>query len=190
VIGLLAAWWFGRDASKPVVTTQLPAGVTVEQAPLQPAIDPQAAATAVAPAAAPAAVVAPTPAIAPAAPKPAAPAPAQPANAGAAPAPAPVVVPAPPPPVAAAPAPRARIVLHANEESWADVRDAQQNRLIYETVPAGRTVTLEGVAPLQVYIGNAGGVTIEANGQALDLTRYRRGTVARFTVEAPTVGSR
>lgn len=79
-------------------------------------------------------------------------------------------------------APRARLVLYVTDESWADVRDARGQRLIYETVAAGRVVTLDGVPPLQVFLGNAEGVRVELNGRGYDVMRHKRGQVARFTL--------
>jgi cytoskeleton protein RodZ len=73
-------------------------------------------------------------------------------------------------------------VLHADQDSWADIRDARQNRLIYETVLAGRVVSLEGVAPLSVFLGNADGVRLEFNGKPFDAGPHKRGPVARFTL--------
>ncbi len=78
--------------------------------------------------------------------------------------------------------PRSRVVLHAMQESWADIRDARDNKLLYENVPAGRSVTIEGVAPFSVFLGNADGVRVEFNGQNFDISRYKRGQVARFTL--------
>ena len=80
--------------------------------------------------------------------------------------------------------PRAKLVLQAEQDSWADIRDARQVKLLYETVTAGRTVTLEGVAPLSVFLGNAAGVRLDYNGQAVDIARHQRGMMARFTLEA------
>jgi cytoskeleton protein RodZ len=73
-------------------------------------------------------------------------------------------------------------VLTADQDSWADIRDARQMKLLYETVPAGRTVTLEGVAPLSVFLGNAAGVRLDYNGRAVDVARHKRGMMARFTL--------
>lgn len=77
---------------------------------------------------------------------------------------------------------RASLVLYADEESWIDVRDASQNKLIYETVPAGRRVVLEGAVPLKLFIGNAPGVRVEFNGKPHDISPYKRGLIARFTL--------
>ena len=77
---------------------------------------------------------------------------------------------------------RSRLVLRAAQESWADVRDASDNKLLYENVPAGRSVAIEGVAPFSVFLGNADGVRVEFNGRDFDFSRYKRGQVARFTL--------
>ncbi len=77
---------------------------------------------------------------------------------------------------------RAHLVLHATQESWADIRDAYDNKLLYENIPAGRSVTIEGVAPFSVFLGNADGVQVEFNGKNFDVSRYKRGQVARFTL--------
>ena len=78
--------------------------------------------------------------------------------------------------------PRSRLVLHAEQESWADVRDARDNKLLYENIPAGRSVSIEGVPPFRVFLGNADGVRVEYNGKNFDFGRYKRGQVARFTL--------
>jgi cytoskeleton protein RodZ len=78
--------------------------------------------------------------------------------------------------------PRSRMVLRATQESWVDVRDARDNKLLYENVPAGRSIAIEGVAPFSVFLGNAEGVRVEFNGQNFDISRYKRGQVARFTL--------
>jgi hypothetical protein len=88
-----------------------------------------------------------------------------------------------PPPVPIAPdAPRVRFVLHADQDAWADIRDARDVKLLYETVPAGRSVPLEGVAPISIFLGNAAATRIEINGTAVDIERHRRGVFARFTL--------
>jgi cytoskeleton protein RodZ len=104
-----------------------------------------------------------------------------------APAPSAGVPAAAPPQAVATPAtvplpdgPRMKLVLYADQDSWADIRDARQVKLLYETVPAGRTVTLEGVAPVSIFLGNAAGVRLDYNGQSVDVGRHKRGMMARF----------
>ena len=83
---------------------------------------------------------------------------------------------------------RAQLSLYVEQESWIEVRDGQQNRLLYESFPAGRTMMLEGMAPLYVFLGNANGVRVEFDGKPFDLTPHKRGQVARFVL-GPGAGS-
>jgi cytoskeleton protein RodZ len=189
VVGLAAAWWFGRAKDQSVATSPLAPSV------LQPTTAPGAPEVAVPPAppaadtAAPVAT-APTPVLVPPAavpsetPKAAAP---QAPVAAAVKAQPPAETKAAQPPVTApsqpAGQPKARLVLQTTAESWADVRDAN-NRLLYETLPAGRTITLEGTPPFSVFLGNVDGVRVEYNGRPYDADPYRRGPTARFTLGA------
>jgi cytoskeleton protein RodZ len=166
VIGLAIVWWQGR--STPTSSTLAVAPVAEPAATEPPAV---AADTPSAVDAAP-----PAPALPPTA------APAVTTRA------APAAVPARPP-VAAPPeseslpeGPRGTLVLHAEQDTWADVRDGRQVKLLYETVSAGRTVTLKGIAPISVFLGNAAGARVEYNGRAVDIGRYQRGMVARFVM--------
>lgn len=101
-------------------------------------------------------------------------------------APSPMVVATPPPVATAADpnAPRVRVRLVLSADSWADVRDADQRRLLYETLTAGRAVSVEGVAPLSVFLGNVDGVQVEVDGKIYDASRHKRGEVARFMLGA------
>lgn len=172
ILGLAAIWWQGRDDS-PIKLRKPPAGARIEEEmPAADAMQPRAETAPVAPA------VAPTPPVA---------APAnvtrtervvereavRPAAMPAAPSPA---------PVAAVPAGPRPLVLHFEKESWADVRDSEQNRLLYTVVSAGKVIRLGGTPPFSVYLGNASGVRVEFNGKPVDVGRYQRGPVARFTL--------
>ncbi len=167
VIGLAFAWWQSRDTRPP---NPLLAARDAEPAIPDAVATVDASATAgipaeEMPAAGPLAMPAPVPAAVPVAP-------------------APVAV-APPPPTVPVPlptGPRVNLVLHADQDSWADIRDARQLKLLYETVLAGRTVTIEGVAPLSVFLGNAAGVRLNYNGQSVDVGQHKRGMMARFTL--------
>lgn len=74
------------------------------------------------------------------------------------------------------------LVVRTTQESWLDVRDAKNAKLLYDMVPAGRTIRLEGPTPMDVFIGNANGVQVEWNGEPVDVVRYQRGRTARFVV--------
>lgn len=79
----------------------------------------------------------------------------------------------------------ARLVLNASAESWVEVRDARGERLLYQTIPAGRIVGLEGMAPFRIFLGNAEGVAVAIDGEQYDASRHRRGTTARFSLNPP-----
>ncbi len=83
---------------------------------------------------------------------------------------------------------RAKLVLRTDGTSWADIRDANDNKLLYETVAAGRVITVEGEAPLQVFLGSANAVSLELNGVAYDFSQFRRGLTARFIVGGSAAG--
>jgi cytoskeleton protein RodZ len=82
-----------------------------------------------------------------------------------------------------------QLVVYTREASWADIRDARENRLLYTLLPAGRMVTLVGTPPFNVFLGNPGGVGLEFNGEYFDASRYKSGTVARFTLGAPAANN-
>ena len=189
-LALAFMWWQGRedDAAKPAFNTAMQAdeteaqtapgtaeGVAPDADPVMPPTGPAGTllppAVVAAPGIAPAAgVAAQQPVLAPVAAKP----------------PVPVVV--PPAETRSAPlnpqAPeyRASLVVVTEEECWVDVRDVHQNKLLYETVPAGRRVVLEGAVPFSVFLGNVAGVKVEFNGKPYDALRHQRGLVARFTL--------
>lgn len=196
VIGLAIAWWAGRDVQVPAPVAVSPPGGDVAALPAPAAGDenkPQVATQAEA-ANMPATTVAASPVpSSPAATPPVQTAPVRtvtpvPATAPAttpATAPAQTTATVPAATVAAAPlpaGPRAKVVLTAEQDTWVDIRDARQVKLLYETVPAGRVVTLEGVAPIKVFLGNAAGARLDFNGKPVDVASHKRGMVARFTL--------
>lgn len=173
VVGLAAAWWQGRDTRPPnpllAPPEEQPAATTSDAGPAtdrpfetgKPVEEPSL-------------IAEPAPAPATGKPEPLPPTARTPT-----PVPAAII----PPPIITGP--RAKLVLQTEQDSWADIRDARQVKLLYETVAAGRTVTLEGVAPLSIFLGNAAGVRLDYNGQAVDVARHKRGMMARFTLDAP-----
>lgn len=167
VLGLAAIWWAGQDAPFPIPGPGGEAAVSAEEpGPAEAQVTPSEAPSTPAPveAEAPPPNAGRTARLE---------APERPAAAERAEAAAPAVPPD---------APRSRLVLYVYQDSWADVRDARQQRLIYETIVAGRVVTLEGVAPLHVFLGNVDGVRVEFEGRPYDAARHKRGQVARFTL--------
>lgn len=76
----------------------------------------------------------------------------------------------------------ATINLSLNAECWVDVVDATGKRLVFGTRQAGEQLNLRGVAPVKVLLGNAAAATLSFNGEAIDLSGYPTGRVARLTL--------
>lgn len=70
------------------------------------------------------------------------------------------------------------------EDSWIDVRDAKGRVLVSKLFRAGESLTLTGVAPLQVKVGNAHGTELQFRGRAVDLAAIgARDNVARLELK-------
>lgn len=63
----------------------------------------------------------------------------------------------------------AELTLRFSAESWAEVYDANGDRLFYDIGPADSVKTFKGTPPMRVVLGNAPGVAVEVNGHAASL---------------------
>ena len=73
--------------------------------------------------------------------------------------------------------------LNAEEESWAEIVDANDIRLFYGMIRPGRTLNLVGQAPFDVFLGNAPAVSLSLNSIAIDMTKYiRSNNIAQFKI--------
>ncbi|MES0874375.1 helix-turn-helix domain-containing protein [Sinimarinibacterium thermocellulolyticum] len=71
-------------------------------------------------------------------------------------------------------------------ESWVRIDDAGGRVLLSGLRRAGTVETIQGQAPLAVFLGNAPGVEIEFEGRAVDVRAYvRDNNTARFTLPLP-----
>jgi cytoskeleton protein RodZ len=77
---------------------------------------------------------------------------------------------------------RSELSLYFNEESWVEVTDATGQRLLYRLGKAGMSETIVGVAPFDVQLGYAPGVSIFYNGKPYDLSRYANRRTAKFQI--------
>jgi cytoskeleton protein RodZ len=84
------------------------------------------------------------------------------------------------PPLAAA---TKRLRLEFDRDSWVEIKDAEGNTLLSKVNPAGSKQVVEGVAPLQIVIGNASGVRMAVNDEAFDLKPFTRVDIARITLD-------
>lgn len=80
------------------------------------------------------------------------------------------------------------IVIKANEESWAEVVDANGYQLLYYLLRPGMERRMQGQAPFRVFLGNAPAVELSLNQERFDHTPFRRrNSTARFSVDDPLV---
>jgi cytoskeleton protein RodZ len=77
------------------------------------------------------------------------------------------------------------ISIKANDDSWAEVVDANGYQLMYDLLRPGKERRVQGQAPFQVFLGNAPAVELSLNHKRIDITPFRRkNSTARFTVDA------
>lgn len=70
--------------------------------------------------------------------------------------------------------------------SWVEVYDNNGKRIYYDLAPAGDNLELSGAGPLQVFLGNAPGVSVELEGAPFDIKPFLRAdNTARFKLGAP-----
>jgi cytoskeleton protein RodZ len=81
--------------------------------------------------------------------------------------PSPVVLSDPITPIAPAGSDELKIVVNA--DSWAEIHEANGNRLLFQLVRAKQEFNLTGKAPFKVFFGNGYGVEVTFNGEAVDI---------------------
>lgn len=85
-------------------------------------------------------------------------------------------------PASAATAPMSELRMNFTDNSWVEVTDSTNNRLVYRLVDKGTQLTLEGVPPFTILLGNAQGVQVFYKGKEFDHKNYHQNQVANFTV--------
>ncbi len=83
--------------------------------------------------------------------------------------------------------PLSRMVIEMQGTSWVEVRDASGSARIKGLLHAGAIRQLEGNPPFEVVVGNTPAVTLTVNGERLDLERYSRQNVAKFTLDPDAI---
>ncbi|MCC5855679.1 MAG: DUF4115 domain-containing protein [Idiomarina sp.] len=76
----------------------------------------------------------------------------------------------------------AELVLYFRGDCWIRIDDAAGNALAYGVKPEGYTMPLSGDAPYAITLGAPHLVDIYFQGEAVDMTGFREGRVARLTV--------
>jgi cytoskeleton protein RodZ len=76
------------------------------------------------------------------------------------------------------------LVIKANDESWAEVVDANSYQLLYYPLRPGMVRSMQGQAPFRVFLGNAPAIELTMNQERFDHKRFHRGNnTARFSVD-------
>ncbi len=74
------------------------------------------------------------------------------------------------------------LLLRFSQDSWVEI-DAGGRRLLAGVQPAGSERSLNVAPPIHVLLGNAPGVELIYNGEVVNTASYRKGKVARLTLE-------
>lgn len=56
-----------------------------------------------------------------------------------------------------------------NADTWADIKDANNHRLVYDLLRANQNIQIRGKAPFNAFFGNGHGVEISFNSQSIDI---------------------
>jgi cytoskeleton protein RodZ len=74
------------------------------------------------------------------------------------------------------------LVIHFKYDSWVEIYARDNKKLYYNIAKKGKTLSLQGLAPIKVLIGYARGLSIEYNGKPFDAGPFTNKQIARFTL--------
>ena len=63
------------------------------------------------------------------------------------------------------------LMIIVNADTWADIRDANNNKLVYDLLRAGEIINVEGIKPYRAFFGNGYGVSLQFEGKEIDLSK-------------------
>lgn len=87
-------------------------------------------------------------------------------------------------PQALIPADSDQLTLITENESWIEVRDAEERVLMYSLYTKLGSIRLRGTAPFYVFLGNAPSVKVAINGTPMKLNTFIRGNrTAKFVID-------
>jgi cytoskeleton protein RodZ len=75
------------------------------------------------------------------------------------------------------------VVLRTSEDTWVEIVDGSGGKRLSRLVKAEETLSIGGVAPWSVRIGNVRGVQLTLRGEPVDLSSYVRSNVARLELK-------
>ena len=74
------------------------------------------------------------------------------------------------------------VVFRFGSDCWVNIVDATGEAIAYGVKNAGRVMTISGIPPFDVTLGMPNNVSIEFDGDAVDLSRFQNGRTARFSL--------
>lgn len=74
------------------------------------------------------------------------------------------------------------LTLNFSDTCWVDIRDGDDKRIAFKSYTKGEVLNVSSDIRLNVFLGNAKVVTAIYNGQDYDLSPYREGVFARFSL--------
>lgn len=86
-------------------------------------------------------------------------------------------------PVASAASDAGVVTLVAVEDAWIEVTDGSGIKRLSRLVRGGEALSMGGVAPWSLKIGNAGGVKVSLRGEPIELAAFTRNNVARLELK-------
>lgn len=78
--------------------------------------------------------------------------------------------------------PVATLALEFSGDSWVEIYDAGERRLVYEAVRGGETRVIKGQAPFKLMLGAVKSVQVRLNGARFDMTPHQQRESAVFQV--------
>ncbi|TQV75114.1 DUF4115 domain-containing protein [Aliikangiella marina] len=79
--------------------------------------------------------------------------------------------------------PLEEVVFTFTADCWVRVTDANGEVMALGLKKAGKVMPVEGIAPINVTLGEPTAVTIDFKGESYDMSRFRAGRAARFVLE-------
>lgn len=79
------------------------------------------------------------------------------------------------------------ITLNVSAEAWIEITDAQGDRLFYDLGKPGQRISVSGVPPYRLIIGNAPGVELRYRNTPVDLGNHSSRGIARVTLGADSI---
>ena len=76
----------------------------------------------------------------------------------------------------------ATLALEFSGDSWVEIYDAGERRLVYEAVRGGEMRVIKGQAPFKLMLGAAKSVQVRLNGARFDMTPHQQRESAVFQV--------